>query len=418
MMTAEGYRPQTQMEHRYREIRHLKVSGIEEQGDWYLLPGTGFNVRMQVNLLQENLLKGIREGRSRETVLAESFQQIGQDIQGFKTEYLCQELLFPIVLDKKVVNGRERIIAPMYGGKLLVDTTSDRERQGKVKKTVTQVEDFLLNAAPGSIACMSSPPGDSGFDGVTYQDTQTYIWMIQPDGKPRGFTVRTDMDIDQNKRLLARFGIDRTKLDGRNTYDEVSNIVDNPVFLHATPDKKYNIEDIVDTIRDVKGTDVAYQGRSFKEIYTTLKNPYRLWTLDAKTQELVHNLEETIRFHIENGGAEAVKNIEIALGTTVLKLAEYIRMPKIGDRMRNRAGERFNPYALLRDVQRLPGCNGGGGLNNTIIFGDSLSPRLASQEFFTCPKCPYKASGPIGNKCPGCGLTKEAYSEESGITCD
>jgi hypothetical protein len=41
------------------------------------------------------------------------------------------------------------------------------------------------------------------------------------------------------------------------------------------------------------------------------------------------------------------------------------------------------------------------------------------QEWFTCPKCNYKADGPVGNSCPGCGLTKEAYIEETGAeACD
>lgn len=41
------------------------------------------------------------------------------------------------------------------------------------------------------------------------------------------------------------------------------------------------------------------------------------------------------------------------------------------------------------------------------------------QEWFTCPKCSYKADGPVGNSCPGCGLTKEAYIEETGAeACD
>lgn len=40
------------------------------------------------------------------------------------------------------------------------------------------------------------------------------------------------------------------------------------------------------------------------------------------------------------------------------------------------------------------------------------------QEWFTCPKCDYQAEGPIGNTCPGCGLTKEEYAQKTGISCD
>jgi rubrerythrin len=46
------------------------------------------------------------------------------------------------------------------------------------------------------------------------------------------------------------------------------------------------------------------------------------------------------------------------------------------------------------------------------LFGNSLS--ISNQEWFTCPKCHYKADGPVGDTCPGCGLTKEEYVEESG----
>lgn len=39
------------------------------------------------------------------------------------------------------------------------------------------------------------------------------------------------------------------------------------------------------------------------------------------------------------------------------------------------------------------------------LFGDS--------EWFKCPKCDYQADGPVGNKCPSCGLTKEEYVKQS-----
>lgn len=44
----------------------------------------------------------------------------------------------------------------------------------------------------------------------------------------------------------------------------------------------------------------------------------------------------------------------------------------------------------------------------------SLSNLFSEDEWFTCPKCRYKADGPVGDKCPGCGLTKEDYAKETG----
>lgn len=64
--------------------------------------------------------------------------------------------------------------------------------------------------------------------------------------------------------------------------------------------------------------------------------------------------------------------------------------------------------------------NSGARSNGSVFSGAfSIADFGTSQEWFTCPKCGYAADGPIGNKCPGCNLTKEDYAEESGEpVCD
>jgi len=65
--------------------------------------------------------------------------------------------------------------------------------------------------------------------------------------------------------------------------------------------------------------------------------------------------------------------------------------------------------------------NNSGARSNSGVFSGpfSIAEFGTDQEWFSCPKCKYKADGPIGNKCPGCGLTKEDYAEESGEpVCD
>lgn len=49
----------------------------------------------------------------------------------------------------------------------------------------------------------------------------------------------------------------------------------------------------------------------------------------------------------------------------------------------------FNKFSVLRQA----------------LFGES--------EWFKCPDCDYQADGPVGNKCPNCGLTKEEYAKKS-----
>ncbi len=45
------------------------------------------------------------------------------------------------------------------------------------------------------------------------------------------------------------------------------------------------------------------------------------------------------------------------------------------------------------------------------------SNKKDEQEWFHCPKCKYQADGPVGNECPGCHITKEAFVEEGGVEC-
>lgn len=70
------------------------------------------------------------------------------------------------------------------------------------------------------------------------------------------------------------------------------------------------------------------------------------------------------------------------------------------------------------------GCGSSGGFNVTNNLNVTFSPFSVSefankknQEWFSCPKCNYKANGPVGNICPGCRLTKEEFAESGGEIC-
>lgn len=55
--------------------------------------------------------------------------------------------------------------------------------------------------------------------------------------------------------------------------------------------------------------------------------------------------------------------------------------------------------------------------SNILSKGSFLNNLFEGQEWFHCPKCDYQADGPIGDTCPECGLTKQAYAEEAGVSC-
>lgn len=409
-----------------QEVSLINHSCIDGQEPWYLLPHTGFNIRLQIDQLERDLERGYELGKTAGEILEENFPKIEQDIQGFKTEYLCQGLLFPIVLDTKLVDGRRRLVAPLYNSKLFIKTVSEQERQGTVKPSLIRVEDFLLEAPPGSIAIMTSPPGPSGFEDITYLDSQTYIWQVQEDGKPRGFTIRTDMSLEENRRLLISLGIDEKHLSADSLENKLARIAANPVFIrHDQGQREWTVEDVIDIIQFIKRSDFAYNSRQFSEIYEELQNPQCLWTLDETTKRLTDELKT---FFLEQLASDryARQDLEIALGITVLKLAREIRTYNRHqlensishfsnlDSHISRAISSAGYLTTLAQIQQLPGCHGGGTTSNQegYISTGTISSRHA--EISTsgektlnciCPFCKNKVEAIISNgriTCPQC----------------
>lgn len=62
--------------------------------------------------------------------------------------------------------------------------------------------------------------------------------------------------------------------------------------------------------------------------------------------------------------------------------------------------------------------NGEEFMKNSVSEFGKKGKQGDEQEWFSCPKCSFRADGPVGNSCPGCGLTKEAFAAETGIICD
>lgn len=71
------------------------------------------------------------------------------------------------------------------------------------------------------------------------------------------------------------------------------------------------------------------------------------------------------------------------------------------------------------------GCGSSGGFTVANSLNATFSPFSVSEfgkkqqekEWFSCPKCKYKADGPVGDTCPGCRLTKEQFAKSGGEVC-
>lgn len=440
-----------------KEIKHINRNWREEglPPNWRDLPGTGFAVNKQVDLILSET-NPFDSNKERKVKVEAGLRQTDQDIKGFVLEYLAEGLAFPI--HYKINSDREMIDAN-YGNKKVKDITSADERNGSVKNTfVNKVEPFFANAKDGSIAVMTSPSGWSGLrqengEEIEFPDSQTYIWQKKGDDV-LGFTIRTDFDRREHRKMLERLWNGGKKLsDESNVVDFVSN----PALIETNDSSgSKNIEDVVDVMRDVRsedsGSDKAYKNRFWSEVYRDLNRREELWQYDDRTQKLVQEFKD----HLLEGDLSR-EDVKEALSVTILRIAKFLRKDKKENRIAAadlvglpigravtvsdfeidyRGGSRIQqPLSLERsfgygetlvEVQKLPGCNGGGsGQNSNTSLVNSLTPRFGQsslsldQERFVCPKCGFEAHGPVGNECPGCGLTKEDYAEESGgPVCD
>lgn len=383
-----------------------EVGDIKKRGEteMYLLPGTGFQVRTQVDLLLENYRNGVP--------ISDTFQQLEQDIQGFKTEYLVELPVFPIVLEKKTYDEKTRLVGALYGGRPFADAISEDERHGVVKKSAQEIEEILLDAAPGTMVVMTSPKGWSGYQSkdnrieklnpfdvasglateIRYPDTQTYCYEVLPDGSIRGFTLKTDMNLFQNKRLLIELGLpEDTFGESVDTITDIKRVVENVVIID--PEKHESIEGIAQKIRRIKNSEIAYYDntktpRLLSEMIDLLQNPESLWTLDARVKSVVDPLLEYVSSRITDSDVEKRSDLETALGLTVLKLMDKVRprkkdielkAGKVHPPTRETGFLPFNPYKQLEELQKVGGCAGGGNKKKDLQSGmtiQSLTPRI------------------------------------------
>lgn len=420
-----------------------KIRNIPGQKEMYLLPDTGFHVKDQVRLLQDNLRSGVS--------FKDSMKQVKEDVQGFKLEYLVEQPVFPIALEKAMYQGRMRLVGRLYGGKPLVDVTSADERHGAVRKSIEEIEEHALNAEPGTLIVMSSSKGWSGYqsrDGVleqyseddvsagrakeiTYPDSQTYCFQVQNDGNVRGFTLKSDMNIFQNEELLKSLGVEENRFsDDPDIKQRIKNVVRNVAYVE--PSKGKTIEDVVDKIQAIKKGETAYkdstgEARTFSEMRGLVKNPESLFNIDEVMQSHTDSFEQYVAWRIKSPDENMTRDIEVALGHIVMSLMHEIRPPKDMAELRkgvwhtvNRRNEVFDPKKVLTAMQKIAGC-AGGGQEKTVR---SINPRKAKEKngdtdvlCCTCPFCGRSVEALIGGGkivCPECNASADWSEAAAG----
>lgn len=419
---------QSQLPHLAREVIRINASSPEERRV-YDLEGTGFHVGTQARLLRDNYKVGIS--------LVESAQQLRQDINGFNIEYLKEAPVFAIPLSKKKINGEERIVGRLYGEKIWEDTADEIEREGVVKESVRKMSKALVTAKPGTLLVFHSGEGWSNYQDkngrleplnendvrngvaqrIVYPDTQTYTGYVNPDGTITAVTLRADMDISQSERFLALLkGQGYVSKDYLTEKERIKQVVGN--VLEFNPDKGVNIESIVKAIQKIKGEgNVAYvdslgRERTFDEMRFMLRNPQNLEKVDEITERLVSNVMDYAQWRMSFDDDNVQKDLEVALGYTVLNLMHEIRgsAAQIPEAIisRSQAGLDphiipFDPRKMLEELQKLPGCAGGG-----LKVESAMGPRTGA--FAESDK-----HGPLEFECPDC---KRVNKRPKGVLLD
>ena len=340
----------------------------QEEGlpyNWRDLPGTGFWINTQIELLKSE----------RKDVWLD---QTEEDVKGFSLEYLAQGLTFPIFYSIEEVDGQERVVAPLYGDKLMVDTVSEEERGGLVKQTLlSKIEPYLLNSVDGSIAIMTSPSGVSGLTDpsgkeVIFPDSQTYI--LQKKGKEvTGFTIRTDFSEDEHREFINGLG---GSLEANPIAED---ILRKPIYIDGK-NNNMEISDVVfsmqKTRRETSGNIFAYKNRLWDEVYLDLLRRNELWRFDERTKSLFDNFRDYVSFnHLSE------EELKEALAVTILKIAESLRP---GEEYRRQ--ENISMGFILEEVQKLPGCAGGGMSLNSSGLIESLTPRVGTEKNWSFDK--------------------------------
>ncbi|HUQ84750.1 MAG TPA: hypothetical protein VM077_00355 [Candidatus Limnocylindrales bacterium] len=411
---------------------HYRKEGLNSNWSELTTPDkkhVGFVMKNQMALLEN--VRDIKSVRNWAT-------KTRRDLEGFKHEFLSDSNVYPRLY---VVNPDDptRLEEPLYGktkdGRSpdMTEITTDEERNGSVKKSLTQIKEFLLNSPEGSIAVMASPVGPTGFKdqdgrGIDYIDSYFFV-MVKQNDSVMNYTVKTDFNLPQCREAVL-------KLTGKQI--EKGAPLEEYVEAVATikPGDNENINSVFDVIRvlediqpehafkDKKGNQ---QTRSWRNVYDDVVKGEELYNFESKTQAVIREFEE-----YANEGGHTKDDLQKAIAVAILRMSDQFFGSKdaIGSEKILEKGVWHNlkdkNYASfgerLEEASKIRGCSGGGG---GISFMSILNPGRrvgggggGSKEGFNCPECGYHATGPVGDQCPktkgGCGLTKQQYASKSG----
>ncbi len=291
---------------------------------------------------------------------------------------------------------------------------------------------FLSDETPdGSLAVMTSPLGDTGLrtdkgQKIEFYPDSHFFVMVKQGETVTNYTIKTNFSITECQEAI--YQLTGKRLSPTAPLEEyVSTIATIKPGQDRTIRSVTDVVRVLETIRPSHAYENEKKKKKFEwnEIYQDIVQADKLYNFDAKTQQVLSDFEDYC-----DKKPRTKHELQKAMARTILLMSDLYYKEEDGGvkELKPNAWASVEPQArsfgqVLEKVSQEKGCQGGGGQTTTIstLSGDRkvVVGGLSGKEWFKCPECPFKANGPIGEgPCPGCGLTKERYKEDSGVACD
>lgn len=211
------------------------------------------------------------------------------------------------------------------------------------------------------------------------------------------------------KPAISDFNKATSALWGEKQYKKAEDLLRQPMVIDAALSK----------VKEFIHGNFEVQDEKSKTVFT--KALEKLGGIIEEASQIIQNgtLEQKQRvlYAVENLAIELKERLESIVQENVVFVSDYV-MSKLSTSMD------IDRYANKPKV--VAGSCGSTSSKNSFsssnVFSkySSLSSLLSSEEneWFTCPRCNYKATGPVGDECPKCHITKEEFAESGAEVCD
>lgn len=280
-----------------------------------------------------------------------------------------------------------------------------------------------------SKAVVISPPGL--VDGTSYHDNFVDIYETMQDPVSGRYIKMTrfasQLDYDRYYDRLKKFD--------PNYFQETNKPIDawilsHPIFIDPQTDPRSTDEIFDQVFEKRKG---AMKESDFQELIETC------------LPVILHFIDRFCEADLNGDGDSKIRDLALSWNAILAK----------NDRVKDALQGEINDIHVLdgssegppkfasiqaevdwygnQDIKKIEaGCGDSGGLkvrpdgmpmspiekimsNSAAKYG--LKNSKNQKEWFVCPSCDYHADGPVGDTCPGCGLTKDKHAAKGGKVC-